>query len=54
MNNLELLWIIPISVALLLFMIVVGVTLISVVTGDIGIGETMLKMLFYKQKNRKL
>ena len=52
MNNLELLWIIPISVALLLFMIVVGVTLISVVTGDIGIGETMLKMLFYK-KNRK-
>ena len=54
MNNLELLWIIPISVALLLFMIVVGVTLISVVAGDIGIGETMLKMLFYKQKNRKL
>jgi len=54
MNNLELLWIIPISVALLLFMIVVGVTLISVVTGDIGIGETMLKILFYKQKNTKL
>jgi hypothetical protein len=53
MNNLELLWIIPISVILLFFMIVVGVTLISVVTGDIGIGETMLKMLFYK-KNRKL
>jgi hypothetical protein len=53
MNNLELLWIIPISIALLLFMIVGGVTLISVVTGDIGIGETMLKMLFYK-KNRKL
>ena len=26
---------------------------IAVVTGDIGIGETMLKMLFYK-KNRKL
>jgi len=53
MNNLELLWIIPISVILLFFMIMVGVTLISVVTGDIGIGETMLKMLFYK-KNRKL
>jgi len=53
MNNLELLWIIPISIALLFFMIVVGVTLISVVTGDIGIGETMFKMLFYK-KNRKL
>jgi len=53
MNNLELLWIISISVILLFFMIMVGVTLISVVTGDIGIGETMLKMLFYK-KNRKL
>lgn len=54
MNNLELLWIIPISVALLLFMIVIGVTLISVVTGDIGISETMLKILFYKRNNRKL
>jgi hypothetical protein len=35
-------------------MIVVGVTLISMVIGDIGIGETMLKILFYKRKNRKL
>jgi len=52
MNNLDLLWIIPISIASLFFMIVVGVTLISVVTGDTGIGETMLKMLFYKN-NRK-
>jgi hypothetical protein len=53
MNNLELLYIIPLSVIVLFFMIVIGVTLISIVTGDIGIGETMLKMLFYK-KNRKL
>ena len=53
MNNLELLYIIPLSVIILFFMIVVGVTLVSIVIGDIGIGETMLKMLFYK-KNRKL
>jgi len=50
MNNLELLYIIPLSVIVLFFMIVIGVTLISIVTGDIGIGETMLKMLFYKKK----
>ena len=54
MSNIELLYIIPLSVIILFFMIVVGVTLISMVTGDIGIGETMLKILFYKQNNRKL
>ncbi len=53
MNNLELLYIIPLSVIVLFFMIVVGVTLISIVTGDIGIGETMLKMLFYKNYENK-
>jgi hypothetical protein len=35
-------------------MSVIGVTLISMVIGDIGIGETMLKILFYKRNNRKL
>jgi hypothetical protein len=54
MSNIELLYIIPLSVIILFFMIVIGVTLISIVTGDIGIGETMLKILFYKRKNRKL
>jgi len=54
MNNLELLYIIPLSVIILFFMIVVGVTLISMVIGDIGIGETMLKILIGKQTNRKL
>ena len=54
MNNLELLYIIPLSVIILFFMIVVGVTLISMVIGDIGFGETMLKILFYKRNNRKL
>jgi hypothetical protein len=54
MNNLELLYIIPLSVIILFFMSVIGVTLISIVTGDIGMGETMLKILFYKRKNRKL
>ena len=54
MSNIELLYIIPLSVIILFFMIVIGVTLISIVTGDIGMGETMLKILFYKRKNRKL
>lgn len=54
MNNLELLYIIPLSVIILFFMIVVGVTLISMVTGDIGIGETMVKILFYKRNNGEL
>ena len=58
MSNFELLYLKPLaitnSVIVLFFMIVVGVTLISIVTGDIGMGETMLKMLFYKQNNRKL
>ena len=54
MSNIELLYVIPLSVIILFFMIVIGVTLISVITGDIGMGETMLKILFYKRKNRKL
>ena len=54
MSNIELLYIIPITLIVFFFMIVIGVTLISIVIGDIGIGETMLKMLFYKQNNRKL
>ena len=54
MSNIELLYVIPLSVIILFFMIVIGVTLISIVTGDIGIGETMLKILIGKQNNRKL
>ena len=54
MNNLELLYIIPLSVIILFFMIVIGVTLISMVIGDIGISETMLKILFREENNRKL
>jgi hypothetical protein len=52
MNNIELLYIIPLSVIILFFMIVIGVTLISIVTGDIGIGETMLKILF-REENKE-
>jgi hypothetical protein len=54
MNSLELLYVIPITLIVFFFMSVIGVTLISIVTGDIGISETMLKILFYKRKNRKL
>jgi hypothetical protein len=54
MNKLELLYIIPISVIILFLMIVIGVTLISIVTGNIEMGEQMLKILSYKQNKRKL
>ena len=54
MSNIELLYVIPLSVIILFFMIVIGVTLISIVTGDIEIGETMLKILFREKNNRKL
>ena len=53
MSSLELLYIIPITLIVFFFMSVIGVTLISVIIGDIGIGETMLKILFYKQNNKK-
>jgi hypothetical protein len=52
MDNLELLYIIPLCVIVLFFMIVVGVTLISIISGNIGMGETMLKLLFYKRNKR--
>ena len=52
MSNLELLYIIPLSVIILFFMIVIGVTLISMVTGDIRIGETMLKILYLEDNNK--
>ena len=54
MSNIELLYIIPLSVIVLFFMFVIGVTLISVIIGDIGMGETMLKILFREKNNRKL
>ena len=57
MNNIELLYVIPITLIVFFFMSVIGVTLISVIIGDIGIGETMikfLKILFREENNRKL
>jgi hypothetical protein len=54
MSSLELLYVIPITLIVFFFMSVIGVTLISVIIGDIGIGETMLNIFFYKRKNRKL
>jgi len=54
MSNIELLYIIPLTLIVFFFMSIIGVTLISVIIGDIGIGETMLKILFYKRNNREL
>ena len=50
MSNIELLYIIPLTLIVFFFMSVIGVTLISVIIGDIGIGETMLKILFRKKQ----
>jgi hypothetical protein len=54
MSNIELLYVIPITLIVFFFMSVIGVTLISVIIGDIGMGETMLKILFREKNNRKL
>ena len=57
MSNIELLYVIPITLIVFFFMSVIGVTLISVIIGDIGMGVTMikfLKMLFREKNNRKL
>ena len=42
----ELIWIIPLSVTILILMIMLGVTLIGTLTGNIGMVEEMMK--FFK------
>jgi hypothetical protein len=42
----ELLWIIPLSVLILILMVIFGVTLIGTLTGNIGMVEQMIK--FFK------
>ena len=57
MSSLELLYVIPITLIVFFFMSVIGVTLISVIIGDIEMGVTMikfLKILFREENNRKL
>ena len=54
MSNIELLYVIPITLIVFFFMSVIGVTLISVIIGDIEMGETMLKILFREKNNKKL
>jgi len=45
MSSLELLYVIPITLIVFFFMSVIGVTLISVIIGDIGMGVTMIKLI---------
>lgn len=42
----ELIWVIPLSLIILMLMIVMGVTLIGVITGNIGMIKEMIK--FFK------
>jgi hypothetical protein len=42
----ELIWIIPLSLIILMLMIIMGVTLIGVMTGNIGMVKEMMK--FFK------
>lgn len=55
MSSLELLYVIPITLIVFFFMSVIGVTLISVIIGDIGVTMIkFLKILFREENNRKL
>lgn len=42
----ELIWIIPLSIAMLILMIILGVSLIGILTGNTGMVEEMMK--FFK------
>lgn len=42
----ELIWVIPLSIVMLILMIIMGVTLIGVVTGNMGMVKEMMK--FFK------
>ena len=42
----ELIWVIPLSIAMLILMIILGVTLLGILTGNIGMVEEMMK--FFK------
>ena len=42
----ELIWVIPLSITMLMLMIILGVTLVGILTGNIGAVEEMMK--FFK------
>ena len=46
----ELIWIIPLSITILILMIILGVTLAGILTGNIGAVEEMMK--FFKLTKR--
>jgi hypothetical protein len=54
MNKLDLLYIIPLSIVILFFIIVIGVTLISIMTGNIEMGQKMMESLFKNTKKYKI
>lgn len=47
----ELIWIIPLSIAMLMLMIILGVSLVGILTGNIGAVEEMMK--FFKLIKRR-
>jgi hypothetical protein len=47
----ELIWVIPLSIAILILMIILGVTVIGILTGSVGMVEEM--MIFFKLINQK-
>ena len=42
----DLIWVIPLSIAILILMIIMGVTLIGILTSNVGMVEEMMK--FFK------
>jgi len=47
----ELIWIVPLALVQMVFMIIIGVTLIGTLTGNIGMVEEMMK--FFKLTKRR-
>jgi len=47
----DLIWVIPLSIAMLILMIILGVTLAGILTGNIGMVEEMMK--FFKLTKRR-
>jgi hypothetical protein len=47
----ELIWVIPLSIAILILMIILGVTVIGILTGSVVMVEEM--MIFFKLIKRK-
>ena len=49
----ELIWVIPLSIAVLILMIILGVTLVGILTGNMGVVEEMMKFFKLTKKTKR-